>query len=57
MTHKFKTCTQFYAVPLAYITYIEQRDKGRTADEVLLDFHDKPIEFNDKFMKFYGDTF
>ena len=33
----------------------EQRNEGRTADEVLLDFHDKPTEFNKKFMKFYVD--
>ena len=38
-----------------YIYYIEQRNEGRTADEVLLDFYDKPTEFNEKFMKFYVD--
>ena len=37
------------------IYYIEQRNEGRTADKVLLDFHDKPREFNEKFMKFYVD--
>ena len=37
------------------IYYIEQRNEGRTADEVLLDFHDNPTEFNKKFMKFYLD--
>ena len=44
-----------YSILCGYycIYYIEQRNEGRTADEVLLDFHDKPTEFNKKFMKFY----
>ena len=33
--------------------YIMQRNKGEKADEVLLDFHDKPSAFNENFMKFY----
>ena len=37
------------------IYYIKKQNEGRTADEVLLDFHDKPTEFNEKFMKFYVD--
>ena len=37
------------------IYYIEQQKEGRTADEVLYDFHDKPTEFNETFMKFYVD--
>ena len=37
------------------IYYIEKQNEGQTADEVLLDFHDKPTEFNEKFMKFYVD--
>ena len=37
------------------IYYIEQRNEERTADEVLLDFHNKPKEFNEKFMKFFVD--
>ena len=37
------------------IYYIEQRNEGQTADEVLLDFYDKLTEFNEKFMKFYVD--
>ena len=35
--------------------YIEQRNEGQTADEVLLHFHNKPMEFKEKFMKFYVD--
>ena len=29
------------------IYYIEKQNEGQTADEVLLDFHDKPTEFNE----------
>ena len=37
------------------IYYIKQRNKGRIADDVLLDFHNKSTKFNKKFMKFYVD--
>ena len=33
--------------------YITERNKNRKADEVLLDFHQSPTEFNEQFMKFY----
>ena len=35
------------------VYYIMQRNNGRTANEVLLDFHKKPTAFNEMFMKFY----
>ena len=34
--------------------YIIERNKGRLADEILLDFHHSPTEFNEQFMKFYA---
>ena len=33
--------------------YITESNKNRKADEVLLDFHQSPTEFNEQFMKFY----
>ena len=33
--------------------YIIERNKGRKANEVILDFHQTPTEFNETFMKFY----
>lgn len=35
------------------VYYITQRKAGRAANAVLLDFHDKPTEFNEMFMKYY----
>ena len=35
------------------VYYIAERNKGRTANELLLDFHEKPTPFNEMFMKFY----
>ena len=35
------------------VYYITERNKGRTANELLLDFHEKPTHFNEMFMKLY----
>ena len=34
--------------------YIMERNNGRTAADVLSDFHEKPTMFNERFMKFYA---
>ena len=53
--HKFKILIQFFVVTTVCISvyYITERNKGRTANELLLDFHEKPTPFNEMFMKFY----
>jgi len=33
--------------------FITERNKGRKAKEILLDFHKQPTEFNETFMKLY----
>ena len=35
------------------VCIITERNKGITANELLLDFHKKPTPFNEMFMKFY----
>ena len=52
MMLKFKILTQFFVVYYC-VYYITERNKGRTANELLLDFHEKPTPFNEMFMKFY----
>jgi len=31
--------------------FITERNKGRTANEILMDFHEQHTDFNDMFMK------
>jgi len=33
--------------------FITEQNKGRTTNEILLDFHKQPTDFNEMFMKFY----
>ena len=35
--------------------YILQRNNGRRASNILLDFHEKPTEFNELFMKYFAN--
>jgi len=56
MIHKYKTSTQFF-VAIIVCTSLQnetkERNKGRTANKILLEFHKQPTDFNEMFIQFY----